>query len=157
MTTEVGHAPGRVYRSQDGNTHLNGSNLYDAAENAIAQQLTLTPASGTANVCNVTIQVVDGAGTPIAAVFTLEWWLSDASTGAGLTATTASGTVGAGSAGVDTFGKVSKKAGEALTDATGKYVLSITDTAKTGFFVAGVCPGTGVSWVGSQLIAANYG
>ncbi len=123
----------------------------------IALTCTFTPATGGANVCNVTIQFQDLQGNNLAQVFEFAWFLSDDAGGNGLTATTARGSVGAGSAGTDVFGKVSKKAGDALTDNTGKYVLSITDTAKTGFYVCVSNPGTGITNVSAQLQTSNYG
>lgn len=123
----------------------------------VALACTFTPAAGSANVCNVTIQFQDLQGNNLAQVFEFSWFLSDSSVGNGLTATTASGTVGAGSKGTDVYGKVSKKAGDALTDNTGAYVLSITDTAKTGFYVCVCNPGTGLTVVSAQLVTGNYG
>lgn len=157
MGVEIGHVPKWPYVDASGDEHMNGSNLYDVNENPIAQNMTFAPAAGSPGVCNVAIQIQDAKGNPIASVFELEWWLSDSPTGAGVTGTSASGTVGAGASGTDVYGKVSKKAGDSLTDATGKYILLITDTAKTGFYVCLGCPGTGVTFVSSQLQAANYG
>jgi hypothetical protein len=159
-TSESGHAPSRVYHDQQGNVHLNGSNLYsgaDGSELPFAQVLTITPAAGAANVCNVTFQVQDAQGNALAQVFELSIWLSDDPGGNGLTATTPSGATGQGSAGTELLQKVSKKSFDAITDATGKYVLQITDNAKTGFFPAVLCPGTGITFVGAQLQTANYG
>src|SRR4030066_983784 len=50
-------------------------------------------AAGAANVADVTITAVDGSGATVAGVFSPLVFLSDAATGAGLTSTTASGTV----------------------------------------------------------------
>jgi hypothetical protein len=157
MATEAGHVPSIVYHGQNGDLHLGGANAFDKGELAFAQQVTFAAAAGSANVCNVTIQVNDGRGAAIARPFELMVYLSDSSTGNGLTATTASGTVGAGSAGTDLQAKVAKKATDVLTDNTGKYVLSITDTVKTGFFVCAFAPGTGNLQVSAQLVTGNYG
>lgn len=157
MAAETGHAASRVYSDQNGELHLNGANAYDVAEKALAQQVTFAPAASTSNICLVTIQVKDAKGVAIARNFELMVYLSDDSGGNGLTATTASGAVGAGSAGTDLSAKVSKKAIDVLTDNTGKYVLSITDTGKTGFYVCSMAPGTGNVQVSAQLVAANYG
>lgn len=126
--------------------------------NSIPKSVSFTAAAGAANVCEVTIKVLDGSGTAIAAPFTLDIWLSDAATGAGLTATTASGAVAAKAAsGADFSTFVSKKALRVQTLATGIYILSITDTAKTGFYVCAQLPGNGKAQIGTQLITANYG
>ena len=117
---------------------------------------TLTPAAGAANVCNVTIQLKDGAGTNMARIIPLIVYLSDSSTGAGVTATTASGTVVAGATGTDIVDLTSKKVKQVLTNASGSYTLAITDTSKTGFYVCASTLGQGVK-VSAQLITGNYG
>jgi hypothetical protein len=126
--------------------------------NSIAAPLTATfsPAAGSANVCLVTVQLKDGLGNNCTGPYVLDVWLSDASTGIGLTATTASGAVAAGASGTDLGVLTTKKANRVLTDAAGKYILSITDTSKTGFYVAA---STALNMVGvsSQLVTANYG
>lgn len=118
---------------------------------------TLTPAAGGANVCEVTIQVKDTAGANVAVPVILDVLLSDAATGTGLTATTASGTVQAKSAsGTDLSVMVAKKALRVQTKADGTYVLEITDSAKTGFYVVANIPGKNPS-VSSALVTGNYG
>lgn len=158
MASETGHNPSAAYFSQNGDLHLNGANAFDGAENTIPQKLVYTIAQGgSSNICLVSITVQDAKGNALAAVFELEWYLSDSSVGNGLTATTASGAVAASTNnGSDLFNKVSKKANDSITDNTGVYQLSITDTAKTGFYVAAVCPGTGVTWVSRQLVSGDY-
>jgi hypothetical protein len=118
-----------------------------------------TPTAGSpgSNTCNVTLQVVTNEGAALAGLFTMIIWLSDAVSGAGLTATTASGTVVAGASGTDLGDLTAKKAKAVQTDLTGKYVLAITDSAKTPFFVAAQVPRRGVAAVSAQLAAANYG
>lgn len=118
-------------------------------------QASITAAAGTTNQTLVTIQFKDGAGTNMTRPLNFDWVLSDASSGAGLTATTASGTVGAGSSGTDLLSMVSKKAGRAQTDATGKYILAITDTGKTQFYV--VVDRPKVKAPVTQILTANYG
>lgn len=157
MPVEIGHHPGRFYADQNGHIHLNGADLYDRAEVPIPQQVSITPAAGSANVCLVTFQAKDAQGNNLAAVTALDIWLSDAATGIGLTATSASGAVAAGASGTDLGALTAKKALRVLTSATGAYILSITDTAKTGFYPCCALPGTGKAVVGAQLITANYG
>jgi predicted RecA/RadA family phage recombinase len=122
-----------------------------------ALQLSFTPAASSSNICLVTVQVKNAAGVAVAGVFNFDLWLSDAITGAGLTGTTASGNVVAGAAGVDLSTYTSKKALRIQTDATGKYILSITDTSKTAFYVCGSTPGSGVTGISAALLTANYG
>jgi hypothetical protein len=126
-------------------------------DNMIAS-VSFAAASAASNVCEVTCTALDAAGSTIAAVHTLDIWLSDASTGAGLTATTTSGTVTAKAAsGIvqDTF--TAKKALRVQTLATGVFILEITDTAKTGFYVCAEEPGTGATNVSTQLVTGDYG
>lgn len=123
----------------------------------IPANVTITPAAGGANVSLVTFQAKDAAGNNLAYPTPLTVYLSDAATGAGLTATTASGAVAAGASGTDLAALVAKKALSVQTDATGKYILSITDTGKTGFYPACYIPGRGAPVVGGQLVAGNYG
>lgn len=112
-------------------------------------------ATGGSNISLVTIQIVDTAGKNVAAIIPVDAYLSDASTGIGLTATTASGAVAAGASGTDLGALTTKKAIRAVTDATGQYVLSITDSAKTHFYLAVVVGGQVV--VSTQLADGSYG
>lgn len=129
-------------------------NLNDNAPGSIA----FAAAAGGTNVAEVTITVKDAAGATIAAPFTLTVWLSDAATGAGLTGTTASGTVTAKAASGAVFGTLTaKKALVVQTLATGIFVLEITDTAKTGFYVCASLPSVGSTKVSAQLVTGNYG
>lgn len=123
-----------------------------------AADVTFAAAAGGANVSEVTITVVDSDGVAIAAPFALDVWLSDAATGIGLTGTTASGTVTAKAAsGAVLSTYTAKKDLRVQTLATGVFILEITDTAKTGFFVAARNPATGATEVSAQLVTANYG
>jgi hypothetical protein len=118
--------------------------------------VTLTPAAAGANVSEVTITVKDGAGVTLPGVFNFDLWLSDAASGAGLTATTASGAVAAkASSGADLGAFTAKKALRCQTLATGVYTLSITDSSKTGFYVCASVAGR--TFVSAQLSAGSYG
>jgi len=139
----------------DGLTTIVGElNLLDDAP----ADITLVAASAGTNVCEVTITVVDSAGVAIAECFNLDVWLSDAATGAGVTATAASGTVAVKSAsGVDFEVVTAKKYTRVQTLATGIYILEITDTAKTGFYACAVIPSIGKTVIGTQLVTGDYG
>lgn len=144
----VGQEAGQV---QLGNTpHFGGKH--------IPTEILITNAVGaSANIANVSFQVSDLLGNAIAEVFNFDVWLSDASTGAGLTATTASGGVAA----VSTDGLVwsvalASKAIRVQTNAAGLFVLAITDTAKTGFFPVAQNFNSGEAVVGAQLTTASY-
>lgn len=125
---------------------------------AAPQGITFAAASAAANVCEVTITVVDSAGVAIAGVFELDVWLSDAATGAGLTGTAASGTVTAKAASGAVVGTyTAKKALRVQTLATGVFILEITDTAKTAFYPCATLPTTGATVVGTVLATGDYG
>jgi hypothetical protein len=128
-------------------------NLLDGAP----ANITFAAAAGAANVCEVTITMKDAAGATLAGVRNFDLWLSDAATGAGLTATTASGAVTAkASSGADLGALTAKKMLRAQTKADGTFVLSITDTSKTGFYVAAQVAQLGPK-ISSQLVTGNYG
>jgi len=118
---------------------------------------TISAAAGSSNVCEITITIKDGNGTAVTGPVVFDVLLSDAATGAGLTATTASGTVAAkASSGTDLSTLVSKKALKVQSKADGTYILSITDNAKTGFYPVVQIPGL-KAIVGTQLVSGNYG
>lgn len=120
--------------------------------------VTFTPAAGAANVCDVVCQVVDTDGAALAGPHLLTLWLSDAATGVGLTATSASGTVQAKSAsGADFAALTAKKALLVQTLADGSYTLEITDTAKTGFYPCATVPGSANIALGDALVTGDYG
>lgn len=123
--------------------------------------ITFSPAAGAANVCNVTITVKDNTdptGVALASSRAVLVWLSDATTGIGVTATTASGTVTA-TTGTDMVDLTAKKVKIIQTNASGVIVLAITDTAKTLFKVCATPLGSphGAYQVSTALITGNYG
>ena len=109
------------------------------------------------NLANVSFQVQDIFGNPIAGVFDFDMFLSDAASGAGLTATTASGGIAAlAGAGAILGTLTTSKAVRAQTNAAGLFTLVITDTSKTAFYpCASLLPGFPVG-VGAQLTTASY-
>lgn len=122
----------------------------------VPSNATFTPAAGSANVSLVSIQFQDANGNNVAFPVNFDLWLSDAATGTGLTATVASGAVAAGASGINiTSDFVTKKWFRCQSNAAGLYILSITDTAKTGFYVCVTVHGGPV--VSAQLVTGNYG
>lgn len=118
---------------------------------------TLTPAAGASNVCEVSIQLKNLDGDNVSISHVVDVYLSDSDTGDGLTATSASGTVQAKSAnGTDLFVFSAKKHIRTKTTSDGLYVLKITDSAKTAFYVCVILP-NGRVVISSQLITVNYG
>jgi len=131
-------------------------NILDNAPASIS----FAAAAGGANVCEVTITVLNAAGVAIAAspaCFMLEWWLSDAATGVGLTGTSASSTVAVKSGeGTDLIVHTAKKYTRVQTKASaGTYVLEITDSAKTAFYVCAAIDGK--AYVSAVLASGDYG
>ncbi|MDF2434834.1 MAG: hypothetical protein JWP44_4465 [Mucilaginibacter sp.] len=140
----------------NGTGAANWQSIGGASPNGRADSVAISAVASTANVSLVTFQVVDNKGVAIAAVFDLDIWLSDAATGAGLTATTASGAV-TPTVGIDLIDYTAKKAFHGQTNASGILTLSITDTAKTLFFPCVQVPGSGLTVVGTRLTTPKYG
>jgi|PlaIllAssembly_1097288.scaffolds.fasta_scaffold2101889_1 hypothetical protein len=115
---------------------------------------TFSIAAGASTVTAVTITLKTAQGVAISNVFPFEVWLSDSAAGAGETGTTASGTP-AITTGTQYRILTSKKAWLGACNSSGVAVLTITDAAKTTFYVAVRLP-TGV--VVSRILAtADYG
>lgn len=115
-------------------------------------------AAGTTNIAEVTISVLDADGEVVdAGVAPLDVYLSDDADGNGLTATTASGGIAAKSGeGVDLETVTAAKHLRCLTkNDAGTYVLQITDSAKTGFYVCAIV--AGVVYASDQLVTGDYG
>ena len=128
------------------------------AGTATVDDLVFTYTSGAANVSNVWIQAANADGDTIALVWMGPIWLSDAATGAGLTATTTSGTVQALTGNGTDFGTLtSKKALYSQSNVAGLYGLEVTDTSKTGFYPCTVNPFTGLVDCGDQMVSGDYG
>ena len=113
---------------------------------------------GLTNIANVEVRFLSHDNKLVPAPRVFDIFLSDAATGIGLTATTASGTVQAKSAsGTLLFTYTDKKLLKVQTLATGSYTLEITDSAKTGFYVAVVDPVSGLPILSRKLVTADYG
>lgn len=119
--------------------------------------ISFAPGGAGSNICNVTIQVVDATGAPVAAVFNLSLYLSGAATGATLTATAPTGGNVVPSTGNLLAAFVAGKYFDIVTDATGKFVGAFTDTAKTQnqYFV--VPRPRGDMQVAGPTLTASYG
>ncbi len=119
---------------------------------------TFAAASAGANIAEVTITAKQADGsTTVASPVIFHLWLSDAATGAGLTATAASGTVTVKSASGAVIGTLtSKKSLVVQALATGVFTLEITDTAKTAFYVCAQSP-HGETKIATVLATGDYG
>lgn len=132
-----------------------GQLLLDGVQQPL--KCSFSPAAGVANQCLVSVQLSDGSGAAITYPAEMTLYLSDAATGAGITAVTASGTVAAGASGVDLGDLTSKKVKVVQTTTAGLYILAINDTAKTGFFVCAYIGDQAKPFVSAQLVTGNYG
>ena len=109
------------------------------------------------NIANVTFQVSDALGNAFSGVFQFDLMLSDAATGLGLTATTASGGIAAAASGGTVIGVLTtSKAVKIQTNASGAFILAITDTSKTGFYPVAFFGAYNAAIVGAQLTTASY-
>ena len=118
--------------------------------------VTYSAASGAANTCNLTIQVVDNEGFALSVVTTFLLWVSDAATGAGLSshANTSELTCSTGQLMAIL---TTEKAWLVQSDATGKVVAVITDTSKTAYYPAVQIGMHSAPRVAAVLATANYG
>jgi hypothetical protein len=121
----------------------------------IAASAAVSFAAGAANVSNVTVQLKDAAAANLTHSCLVRIWLSDAATGVGLTSHAAD-TI---TASTGTVWHVDTAAASLLvqTDATGKAVLVVTDTHKTGFYVACDFANGRAYGVSAQMVAGDYG
>lgn len=115
---------------------------------------TFSIAAGASTVTAVTITFKTAQGKAISNVFPFEVWLSDSSAGAGETGTTASGTP-AITTGTQYRILTAKKAWLGACNSSGVAVLTITDNAKTTFYVAVRLPNSVV--VSRILATGDYG
>jgi hypothetical protein len=119
-------------------------------------KVSIALAAGGTNVMQATLQVTDADGNPVKKVFAIDFWMSEAATGIGLTGDTYSGSL------THTTGSalqevVAKKHYRSLTDANGKLVFTITDTAEPADqYVAVRHPMTGAVVV-SGASGTNWG
>ncbi len=118
--------------------------------------VTFTPAASTTNVCLLTVQVVDFNGVNAVEPINLDLWLSDIASGYPYTSAVASGNIVAGTAGTVLSTYQTKASFRVQTNASGAFILSITDSAKTTYFPCAQTP-AGNTVVGTRLVAGNYG
>lgn len=138
--------------------HIRPNVPWDVDDVKVPRSVVFSPASAAANVSEITCSVADHDGVAIPGVFTFDLWLSDDATGAGLTGTTASGTVtNKAASGIVIATNTAKKALRVQTLADGTFVLEITDTAKTAFFVCADLPSMGSTQVSTALATADFG
>lgn len=151
------YQPSRVELTQGGDLAY-GGNVITNNVKGLVYTVSLSTAAGSSNVSLTTITFKDETGSAVAYPVLFNWWLSDASTGIGLTATTASGAVAVGATGTDLTAPVAKKLTLSQSSASGVYIASITDTAKTGFYIAVQTANSDQpTVVSAQLTSGSYG
>ena len=112
--------------------------------------------AGASNVCTCTIQALDAEDADIASVCVFDVYFSDSSAGAGLASTWVIDSVTA-STGSLIKTNTSVKHYTVMTDATGKAVLSLTDTAKGAGYVCVISPLTGKVTDIQAVVTGSYG
>lgn len=122
---------------------------------SVPTSATFTIAAGAANVAGITIQLKDSYGSNLDSAVMVNVWVSGAATG--LSLGTAPSTGFAATTGVVLHPASTKQAIQALTDATGKLVLTLTDTSKTTSYIAVGSMLGGIIGVSSQLATGSYG
>lgn len=146
-----------VFIDADGIDHRSGATpKLNSVYMPVACSFAIAP--GAANKSDIAITIQDNAGNTLTRAHNFEVWLSDAATGIGLTATTPSGGVAAKTSSGAVLGTLTtSKAIRAQSLATGVFTLEITDTAKTGFYIAVKLDTGAVFQVSRQLTSADYG
>ena len=116
---------------------------------------TIAGVAGAANVCTITIQLKDGAGTNIARQVPFRVYSSSAADGLTLQSAASTGySVASGGLSLANGTAVTTQI-EAMSSATGGCVLSLTDTGKlTSYLVLVLAEGIKIS---AQLSAGSYG
>jgi len=123
---------------------------------ALNNTVTVALAAGAANTMGITITVKDGNGATVAGVHQLEFWMSEATTGIGLTADAYSGDLTA-SVGAILSAHTAKKHWSVVTAATGIFTAALVDTAKPADQYVAVRRPTGGKVFVSAASGANWG
>ena len=110
----------------------------------------ITVAAGASNVCTATLQAQNNEGFNVSLGCIMHVWLSDAATGLGITANANTSEVTAGTGALLGI-LTTEKSWLIQTDATGKAVLSITDTGKHATYIAAQSPHRGPFSVASAV------
>lgn len=105
------------------------------ALDGVGQTVTVTAVAGASNVSTVTVTVKDGDGNTVAAVHHLDLVTTSDAAGTTISATSYSGSLVAGT-GAILITHTAKHAFRIATAATGIFVGSLTDTAKTADYIA---------------------
>jgi hypothetical protein len=123
----------------------------------LGTNISFVAGAGGSNGCVFTIQVVDATGAPVNAVFNLAAYFSSSAVGANLTAAAFTGDLVAGASGAILTEFVAKKYFDLITDATGKFIGTLTDTAKTQGQYLVVPRPRGDMQIAGPTVTASYG
>lgn len=137
------------------------SALWLAGKQVPANILFTIAQGATAGICNVTLQIGDKYGNPIAnsdlSRNSFLVYLSDNAAGQGITALAPGTGIAAGANGAILYAPLASKAVQVVADQNGTFQLAITDAAKT--FLVYVCyvnPITGNVFASRKLVAGDY-
>lgn len=127
-----------------------------ALQGAAQETVTVAIAAGAANVCTISIQVVDGFGTAKAGVKQLRLYMTSSATGLTVSAVAYSGSI------VATTGAIlatitAKFVFDIITNASGVWVGSLTDTAKTAGEKVAVVRPDGEIKLSAATVTGSYG
>ncbi len=149
----VGNITGNVTGNVTGN--ITGNMTGYRVGSPSASQSTIAVAAGASNVCGITLQVKDGAGTNIAKIVPFTLYASSASTGLTLASAASTGfDVSSGGLSLANGTAVTTSI-RGVTSATGGCVLTLTDTGKqTSYLVLVLDDGVKIS---AQLASGDYG
>jgi hypothetical protein len=128
-------------------------NALDGIASTVTVALT---ASTAANEMVITITAKDAAATTVAAVHQLEFWMSEAATGIGLTADAYSGDLVVGTGALHSA-HTAKKHWSVVTAATGIFVGVLTDSAKPADQYVAIKRPLGAGIVVSAASGVNWG
>lgn len=106
---------------------------------AMPTNATISVGTEGTNAISVTIQLVDGNGDNLTAIAGFSWYLSGDSAGAAIVGTAPNGGTAIGASG-KIAEVVAEKAGYLLTDATGKAIITITDSTTPTFYLVIILP-----------------
>lgn len=133
-----------------------------AATRPVINQVSFTYATGgQVNQTYITIKALSGANQAAVPMTPILVYMSDSASGAGVTATASSGTVGIGT-GIIAFVTAatptvatSRIPVMGITDSVGTLRVEIVDTAKTRYYPVAILP-DGRRFVGPRLATASY-
>ncbi len=106
---------------------------------AMPTNATISVGTEGTNAISVTIQLVDGNGDNLTAIAGFSWYLSGDSAGAGIVGTAPNDGTAIGASG-KIAELVAEKAGYLLTDATGKAIITLTDSTTPTFYLVVILP-----------------